>query len=504
VINFWRDSRLRPILWLAVIVRTLILAYLFFNPMGIFGNGDSLNYHKLAISLLHHGTFSKEPVFPDSVPAYVHRPDVINYDKPLAPDCYRTPAYPAFLSIIYALGGTPFTAVVVQSLLSLLFVWLLIIMTRDIFGEKPATIAGWIAAIEPLSLMYSHQIMSDMLFVLFFLAAILIFMNAVLGGKASRWVLSTSLGGILMGLAILTRPVGAYVPLLLATLVMVSLCLKKDAWEDSEVSEHKEKPTVNSLKKLSPRLACFLLAMVLPVSVWVTRNYLVFNHLFLSTSADHNLLITITSQIVARVRNPEGNIPRWQIRIDIERELMEKMAREGKNVDSAPEKAAYFRNWSLGVIRAHPGLFAAYLVRGAALLFVSDITGLYQWLGFTSEGKGGLGILFRVGMVPALREYFGPRWQLWVAASFPLILFDLVLYTLALIGTIRLWKDGSYYRLVVFALLLGYWIPVSAIGAMPRYRLPMMPFLISLAAQGAVSLLGRLAHTERQKRMPAS
>jgi hypothetical protein len=503
VINLWRDSRLRPVLWLAVTVRVLVIAYLFFNPIGIFCIGDSLDYHRLGISLLHHGTFSKEPIFSGSVPAYVvHRPDVTSYDKPLAPDCYRTPAYPAFLSIIYALGGTPFTAVVVQSILSLLLVWLVVLMTCRFFGEKAAIVAGWIAAIEPLSLMYSHQIMSDMLFILFFLASILIFMNAVMAGKAARWVLSTALGGILMGLAVLTRPVGIYVPLLLAALVVASLYSKKPASGDSDLSEHNEKPIINSSKSMAPRLACFLLAMVLVVSVWVTRNYFVFNHLFLSTSADHNLLITITSQIVTKVRSPEGNIPRWQIRDELEKELTAKMASEGKDINSPPERAAYFRNWSLGVIKSHPRLFASYLVKGVAFLFVSDITGLYQWLGLTTEAKGGWGTLFRAGMVLALTEYFGPRWKLWLAASVPLILFDLALYALALMGAIRLWKGRSYYLLIVFALILGYWIAVSAIGAMPRYRLPMMPFLISLAAGGALSLLGSLAHPERRERYP--
>lgn len=500
MINLWRGSRLRSVFWLAVIVRVLVLTYLFFNPRGIFCIGDSLDYHKLGISILHHHTFSKEPVFPNSVPAYVvQRSGVISYDKPLAPDCYRTPAYPVFLSIIYALGGTPFTAIVVQSILSLLLVWLVILMTYRFFGEKAAIVAGWIAAIEPLSLIYSHQIMSDMLFVIFFLSSILIFMNAVIAGRASRWVLSTALGGILMGFAILTRPVGNYVPLLLAALIVVSLCSKKNAAGDSDGSEHNKKPTINSLKKVTPRLACFMLTMFLTVSVWATRNYLVFNHVFLSTSPDHNLLITITSQIVAKVSNPEGNIPRWQIRDELEKELIAKMASEGKNIDSPPERAAYFRNWSLGVIRSHPGMSTAYLAKGAAMLFVSDITGLYQWLGLTTEARGGLGTFFRAGMVPALMQYFGPRWQLWLAALVPLMLFDLALYALALTGAIKLWKGRSYYLLAVFVLILGYWIAVSAIGAMPRYRLPMTPFLISLAAVGTVGLFGGLADRERRE-----
>jgi hypothetical protein len=503
VINLSRDSRLKPILWLAVTVRVLVVAYLFFNPTGIFCIGDSLDYHKLGISILHHHTFSIEPLFPDSVPAYVvRRADVISYDTPLAPDCYRTPGYPAFLSIIYALGGTPFTAVVVQSILSLLLVWLVVLMTYRLLGEKAAIVAGWIAAVEPLSLIYSHQIMSDMLFVLFFLASILMFMDFVMAGKSSRWVLSTALGGLLMGLAVLTRPVGAYVLLLLATLAMVPLFSKKAASEDKDLLGHNEKPTVNSLKSMAPRFACFMLAMVLMVSVWVTRNYLVFDHLFLSTSADHNLLITITSQIVTKLRSPEGNIPRWQIRDDLEKELIEKMATEGKKIDSPPEKAAYFRNWSLGVIRSHPGLSAAYLVKSVAFLFVSDITGLYQWLGLTTEAKGGWGTLFRAGMVPALTEYFGPRWQLWLAASSPLVLFDVALYALVLIGAVRLWKDRRFHLLIFFTLILGYWIAVSAIGAMPRYRLPMMPFLICLAAGGAVSLFGGLSQHEHRERCP--
>lgn len=477
--ELWRDRRLWMIVALAAAIRVAILAYLFFNPSGMFANGDSHGYHKLALSITHHGTFSKEPLIPGSLPDYVKPVESISYAAPLAPDEYRTPAYPGFLAFIYFLGGAPYAAVVAQSFLSLMLLWLIVLTAHRIFGCRAALMAGALAAIEPLSLIYSHEIMSDTLFVLMVAAATLTFISWVLENDSAKSVKLPILSGLFMGLAVLVRPMATYLPILFAGFAVLYAYLGKRELSGPAQSE----PT--AWKPLAMRVGLFMLAAFLTISTWVVRNYLVFGRAFISTASDHVLLITAGSQIMAEEQDRKGVQTTQQFRDNLEAELVKQMEREGKNAASPPERATYFRNWAMGIFKDHPGRFALYMVKSTISLFVTDITGMYQMLGFTSEAKGGWGILFRSGPRAALSKYFGPQWPMWVAASAPMILFDLAVYILALFGALRLWRNGSYFLFFFFILTIAYWTAASSIASMPRYRFPMMPLLICLAA-GAV------------------
>ncbi len=480
-----QDGRFWLIMALAVAIRSAILAYLFFNPSGMFANGDSHGYQKLAFSIVHHGTFSKEPVLAGAIPDYVKPIESISYAAPLAPDEYRTPAYPAFLALIYYLGGTPYTAVVAQSILSLVLLWLISLTTGRLFGYRAALMAGMLAAIEPLSLIYSHEIMSDTLFVLMVAAATLTFLCWVLNSDSDRSVSLPISSGILMGLAVMVRPMATYLPIVFAALAGLYFYLGRREISCQILSAGSGNPVPPAGKPLALRVCLFVLAAFLIVSTWMARNYLVFGRAFISTASDHVLLITAGSQLMAEEQDRTGVQTTQQFRDRLEAELVTQMEREGKNAASPPERATYLRNWAIGIFKANPGRFAIYMLKSTVSLFVSDITGMYQLLGFTSEAKGGWGILFRSGPKAALSKYFGSRWPIWVAASAPMILFDLAVYILALLGALRLWRHGYYFLFFFFVITIVYWTAASAIASMPRYRFPMMPLLICLAA-GAV------------------
>ncbi len=481
----WQDGRFWLIVALAVAIRASILTYLFFNPSGMFANGDSHGYQKLAFSIVHHGTFSKEPAIAGAIPDYIKPIESISYAAPLAPDEYRTPAYPVFLALIYFLGGTPYTAVIVQSFLSLILLWLTVVTAGRVFGHRAALMAGALAAIEPLSLIYSHEIMSDTPFVLMVAAATLTFLSWVLDSDSDKSFKLPIASGIFMGLAVMVRPMATYLPIAFAALAALYLYMGKREIS-CQIPTAAGNPIKPAAKPLAMRVFLFMLAAFLIVSTWMARNYVVFGRAFISTASDHVLLITAGSQLMAEEHDHSGAMTTQQFRDRLEGDLVKQMEREGKNAASPPERATYFRNWAIGVIKAHPGRFILYMMKSTVSLFVSDITGMYQILGFTSEAKGGWGILFRSGPKAALSKYFGPQWPAWVAGSAPMILFDLTVYILALLGALRLWRNGSYFLFFFFVITIAYWTAASAIASMPRYRFPMMPFLICLAA-GAVS-----------------
>jgi hypothetical protein len=232
----------------------------------------------------------------------------------------------------------------------------------------------------------------------------------------------------------------------------------------------------------------FLAVSFLLPALWSVRNFHHYNRFIVSTCADHNLLATITSHMVARIRNPAGNISSWEIHDELEKELAAQMENQGFKKPSEPEKAVYFRTWSLNIIKDHPVLFLHYYFKGMVVLFIPDIAGYFELLSFTPEGKGALGAVFRQGLHAALIRYFGEHWPLWVVAALPLIILDLGVYGLAIFGIVALWRSREFSLLFILLAIIGYWLALAAIGAAPRYRAPIMPFLDMLAAWGLLNV----------------
>ena len=218
-----------------------------------------------------------------------------------------------------------------------------------------------------------------------------------------------------------------------------------------------------------------------------------FGEIFISTASDHVLLITAGAQIMSELQDVKGITTVQQFRDSLEADLVSQMKQEGLNAASPPERAAYFRNWAINVFKKHPTRFLCYMMKSAVTLFVSDITGMFQLIGFTREAVGGYGILFRDGPQAALEKYFGHQWPLYVLASLPMILYDLIIYALVLIGATKLLRNRCYFLFCFFILTFCYWTAASSIASMPRYHFPMMPFMICLSASAVVGLFHRNA-----------
>jgi hypothetical protein len=492
--SLWQDRRLWAAVALAVLVHLAILGYLARYPRGIFAKGDAVDYHVLGENLLHHRTFgfvTKErgilPEVKDGV--LVLPPPALGQDHRFSPDPYRTLGYPMFLALIYGWGGGPYAAVVVQSLLSLVTLWLTVLLATRLFQE-PAM--GWrvalLAAVEPLNFIHSHQLMSDSLFTLLVLGAVLLYLQLLLAPAPPRPLVGAVLAGLLLGGAILTRPVGIYFP------VVPLLWLLAYRWGLGQFPASGSRAAMQVTSATGPQtgvavlrwgpLAVLAAVTIFTVTPWVVRNYVAFHRIFISTSADHNLMINVGAQIETTLRSPQARLSYWQLRQELEKELTAQMAREGLEVDNEAARAAYFRQWSVKIIKAHPFLALRYYFKGVVTQFFSDIPSFFELLGATGERRSGWGSLIQQGLRPALTQYFGPHWPLWVVAALPLIVYDMAVYLLALGGMVALWRSRSWLLLLILASMIGYFLAASAIIGLPRYRLPAMPYYITLAAWG--------------------
>ncbi len=478
----------------AVLVHLAVLGYLALYPRGIFAKGDSIDYHVLGENLFHYhrfGFFTRERgILPEVKDGVLLLPPLSSGEEHLfLPDPYRTPGYPWFLALIYGLEGGPYAAVVVQSLLSLATLWLTVLLATRLLGESDL---GWrvalFGAVEPLNLIHSHQLMSDSLFTLLILAAVCLFLQLLLAPEQRRPLVRAVFGGLFLGGAILTRPVGTYFFALLLLWWLACWWGPHRPPVDSRLTLEMEAPSPALPIRTSPLrwapLLAFAAVALLTVTPWLVRNYLTFHRVFLSTSADHNLLITIGAQIETARRAPKNATAYWQVRRELEQELTDQMTREGLEVDNEAARAAYFRQWSLKAIKDHPSIALRFYLKGVVTQFFSDVPSFFELMGFTREKRSGWGALIQKGLRPALAQYFGPHWPIWVAAAMPLIIFDMTVYLLALWGIVALWRSRSWFILLFMVSIIGYFLLTSAVAGLPRYRLPAMPYFITLAAWG--------------------
>lgn len=197
---FYKDSFLLVLLGAVLAVKLLLLAWIVFqNPLGaaLFEFPDSAGYLFPAKTLLTHGTF---------------------YDFiPRLPLTFRTPGYPLFLALIYALGGNNSWVCAAQTLLAAL---LLIPVYKTAFmlsGRTAARGAALLTALSVLYTVYAYAVLAEILFV-FLIAWSVYFFTRFLLKLVYTDLLYCAL---LLVASIYVRPVAYYLPFCLFALLAV-------------------------------------------------------------------------------------------------------------------------------------------------------------------------------------------------------------------------------------------------------------------------------------------
>jgi 4-amino-4-deoxy-L-arabinose transferase-like glycosyltransferase len=170
----------------------------------------------------------------------------------------RPPLTSIFLAGVFVFVGIDVArALLVQCVLSAATVLLFAELARSLFDSRRAGIAAALlgAGFLPYASMAS-QLLSETLFIFLIAAALLAFEAARRRVMPWRWLLA---GGLLWGLATLTRPVGLYALPLLLLWALLGARRRFD---------------------VRPALA-LLLGVVVVVAPWTARNYAVHDHLIL-------------------------------------------------------------------------------------------------------------------------------------------------------------------------------------------------------------------------------
>jgi len=405
---------------------------------------DAWGYLKITSNLYLHGVFSADA------------------GSEKRPETRRVPLFPAFAAAIYKVAGPkPHLVVLALVLIGAASCLTTYGIARELFSARVGLAAGYIHAFEPAGVLYANQFLTDPLFVaLFGLHAYFVVrcLKSVERPRAERLRLA-GIAGVLLGLTALTRPTSVYFAAFLAPLFWIA--------GGAGNAPGGRRRALASWGVLS--LA--FLAMTIP---WMIRNHHAFGKFLLSRQQEQVVKWFFPSHLPARPAPAAGTKPA----VVATPAASNSQATDSGTEAAASEADALQRPDILYVLKryAYSSFRFFWMVRSGyprALGLKPAPTAKPSESSTDFDSVGGL----RSGQTATERFWF----------IFPALVL-VFLYTTALYGFVRLSQQREWAHLAFFMVFIGYFVlATGSVARNERYRLPVLPYVITLSAYGLVT-----------------
>ena len=376
-------------------------------------------------------------------------------------ELFRTPLYPAFLALIYRLGGTGFGDVALaQLLVGGLSTLILYAMIRRFAPEGVAFGLSGLYAVDPSSTFWATNVMSETLFTFSVVLVLYMLSRWWVGG---RWPWALAAGG-LAGAATLVRPIGeVLLPVWLVFVLLRSLRLSARGLR------------LVSLPQVgwAAGLISFTIAAALVLVPYMFYNYIVWGSLTISSVDTYNLGRYHAAPLLVETQGVNLEDALTTLRVSIR--------------PQPGDRSRY-----LAVIGAHPWVYASMFAKGdLVVLFWPEYHRWFGLLDIEFATRGALGALESGRWLDALRSLAGYLTvePLTGAALLLTVAYQPVLYALAARGFVsglRLSGRTSSAALwlgLLAATALALVLTPGPVGEQ-RFRVLAQPALILLAAYG--------------------
>lgn len=442
------------ILILALLVRFLFagLAYYASGDLGVFLSLDSHSYIRGAQNLLSNGSLS--------------------FGK--GPETVMTPGYPILLILGLSVGYVQVVTVSLQILSSCLTVYLIFLLSRNIFNDNRASLIGAIFySFEPLAIFYAAKLLTETFFTTIFVGFTYFFINYL----KKNSIVSLIASGILLVVAIYIRPAAYFVPLVLLFFLIGRAFVIKIP-----------------LGVVCRHSLIFIVLCGVCLGGWHLRNYFTTGYYGFSQVYGRGLYCWPVAQILAFQKG--GTLEQWQKRLgcvsDVDyitvhpeqrdwsaTQVLSWQEREARQFirDNLPSYA-YLHVLGVAKTIAGPGFDNYYRIfapdaqpRGAPEN-VSDLN--TRDVGFNSK----IGTLFSRPLAIVMLEL-----------SFMLLL--VFTYMSAVWGSISALKTKPQETLFLLFLIM-YFLAITGTIGYSRYRTPAMPLICVLSGYGLAQILDRL------------
>ena len=402
---------------------------------------DSPRYIELARNLSRYGRFGKAEERTGAVHAPLARLRESRGeieprdDRGLRPEIFRTPGYPFFIALLSTAGRPVASVLVAQAFLSTTGVVLVFLIGRRLFDSARAgLIASAIVALHPADIVASNSVLGETLFTTLLLSGLWF----VLARK--RPASSAGLGGILIGLSVLVRPISILVgPALAAWMLATRPC-----------------------RATAGRAALVTVLSIAPAAAWMARNHSVGFGFRLSSVPTINALFYTAAYMDIRAARGDTSAD-WPATVDRTFDRLRRDVRPGE-VDTFDT----MRRLALTRIAKAPLLYGKVLA-SSALKFLTDHSAGTLWarLGQAYRPTGLRDHLLRgeVSMPdanPALLVALA--WTGWNA----------LLALLAAAGLLWMICRRHWAPLLLLGGILLYFLLATQANGLERFRLPVL------------------------------
>jgi tetratricopeptide (TPR) repeat protein len=355
---------------------------------------------------------------------------------------FRAPLYPYFLGLIYSIfGDGPIAPRIIQSILGSISCVLIYLIALRLFNRRTALIAGIIAAIYSVLIYFDNELLITSLFVFLVLLIFYLAIDTQISSSKKRLYLI----GLVLGLAAIARPTILIILPILAVYLFF----------------YRVKPT-RLKNKLIGMVILFagILTAILPVTI---RNYAVGNDIVLiSYQGGVNFWIGNNEQADGKTAGAPGHFKAVGRYEDNVKYSAEKVAEMDTGREMKPsELSSYWYSRGFKFIFENPGEFMALTLKKL----------YFTWNAYEIESNRNL---------YTQREHSSLlRILLWHnVLGFP---FG-ILAPLAIAGIVLAFRNWKRTYLLLIGFLFSYQLILLAFFVTARFRVPMLPFIIILAA----------------------
>lgn len=381
-----------------------------------------------------------------------------------APNFYRVPGYPIYLGLFYkCFGDSPIAALWVQIILASLIPILIFLLSLAIFpNRKRLAMAASAYSVMHLGLvLYSGFLMTETLFLLFFIGFLLFFFSYKHNPKL------LAVAGFLLGVASLIRPVGHYV----IGLTLLVMLLQKGLLND----------------KIRNGLLLFG-AWLVPVAMWLARNFILTGHIFFHTLPGGHFLNLSASRVVMQAEDITYQQARMKVSSEAHKAMRDKQ-RQNKKALSEIERCYVMEELAIKHFKAHPfismKIWLTDMFRTSFSLYSAEVL-------YLASGRKEIDYFAKErGLWTMVQRYLVPETD-----SLPLktlVWIEILLYAAILFGFARalltVFCSGNKQQKALWVTILSFialFIVIALAGGYARMRLPIEPFLIICGLSGYI------------------
>ncbi|MGC8579577.1 MAG: ArnT family glycosyltransferase [bacterium] len=422
----------------------LVPFFFTFDNTGRFFLLDSYEYSLLGANIAQHGYYTQNGG---------------------EPGLRRSPGYPFYLAIVYRFFGVkPAIALFLQIILSGFIPVLLYKNAELLFSKKVAQIAAVISIFEPVSIIYSNILLAETLFVIFLLLSTYFFIKSMKQKKTYALVMSA----ITMGIGAYLRPVILYLPFVYAFMyITISWLSFKD--------------------RIKYALGIMVIAG-LTVLPWIVRNYIVDQYKGFCSIQDVNLYYYRAAGIISdREHTPL-------------KEIQDRFKEAIPSGLSLANQYQFMRDKAIRIITHHLYNYPELMFKGSInMLIAPERYAVFKLAGIKPRF---LGVMWQGRSVhEAIKMLLSDPFIVSTVVIYQL-LFTLFLGLFILIGIFVLTGEGFIREVFTLLFIIAYFVVVSAgPEAEPRFRLPVLPYMIIIAAFGLSAMIGSVSRKHYKTRI---